>query len=181
MPPPSPQWERRLEDLVARAFGVCTGHTLRSIQGDGPSVSAAQLNGHRDGGGTQREKCLPPRMVAWTPGDGTNGQPKPRTHPVTGSEARGETPATCPAASTWHRGEGETSPSQSCRQVHPLLADGCCWTGTLLQGPPLLGVPFRDRHSICSGILGGPRLPGLLLGLPEHAGLSPDRSGQRAE
>lgn len=50
----------------------------------------------------------------------------------------------------------------------------------LLQEPPLLGVPLRGRRPICSHILGGPRLPGLLLGLPEHVDLSRDTQGLRA-
>lgn len=43
-------------------------------------------------------------MVAWTPRGESVGQPKPRTHPVTGPEARGGN--TCHPPSSFHVSQG---------------------------------------------------------------------------
>lgn len=65
------------------------------------------------------------------------------------------------------------SPEVRAADVHPRPATE---QAQAAQGL-LLEAPLGGRHLIRSGILGGPSLLGLLLGLPEHVDLSRDGGG----
>lgn len=75
-----------------------------------------------------------------------------------------------PPSLVQRQGRGEACPEMG-PQASPSTASRYAGWAQPTPGCPLLGVPFRGRHPICSRILGGPSFLGLLLGLPEHVDL----------